>query len=824
MVKVIAFEAGALPAGVTEFADQTLPVEATGLLGSTSYRVFVEVGLVETGAVIAPDPMEVQFTGSEAKFDSTSVAGNRQRTIDFMSPKADGTSDYIVLRGFVAQHETSNTSSSSPATDTPNTSFRLAGGTVGAPAGETVAGSIALRSDGVVNKRNQHLLISKFDAPPAESTVASYYLASYQAGTVVAGFRLKNHDYDGITGHNSLTNTIEIANVPKGAAVFAIAGVYNSSTAFAWAGGLVVDASESGTAGVPIRFEIAHLENYSGGALTITAAGAMFVSAVVVPIGTDGEVPPPPDPGESFTAQNGDVTFTGTGVTGEGWGYTRDGQIGAASVPNGLVLTSVSPATTTENGKVKHGMQLDMNGRSQGLDQRSKGTDQNFFWDASKTAQLPLIVPRGSIVNKSVGMPGPFVEKNGEPNDTRAGIIKQHAAIIAADRIPGPNDFLAPVAANLRKLGVYYITVDVEAIVATLPNDVITGAPALDVEKLITHLEGKFNPVGGWMNSPLATSGYEVMMPHDLGIDRNYGQNLGELINTCLALLTMDLATFSQKVRIAVWLISMGIQTDGNSFTPDGGHFQWPSGPVIFKRWCCGEPINTLRLDQTGNYGEQFFLHTQRTLDEYYLPHSDPNKFHLSRRRTVLAVNGNSVTLNFNRDQGDEDVTGMNGVDLVKEGSSSVRARVTQVSVGFPDEVRNMDVPVALAAQPSTPFAIGDTVYMVPRYTMNINDPDWHIRYTLASMNSFGSPALNAKYRSLSNPSTFIYAMTRLGLLPSLFEPVKAYTEKVAAGNYPNAENQFPSVHGPIDGIYWIGSVWNANWSRVRDTPTKIAA
>lgn len=50
MVKVIAFEAGALPVGVTEFADQTLPVEAVGLLGSTAYRVFVEVGVVETGA------------------------------------------------------------------------------------------------------------------------------------------------------------------------------------------------------------------------------------------------------------------------------------------------------------------------------------------------------------------------------------------------------------------------------------------------------------------------------------------------------------------------------------------------------------------------------------------------------------------------------------------------------------------------------------------------------------------------------------------------------------------------------------------------------
>src|ERR1051325_573094 len=50
MVKVIAFEAGALPVGVTEFADQTLPVEAVGLLGSTAYRVFIEVGVVETGA------------------------------------------------------------------------------------------------------------------------------------------------------------------------------------------------------------------------------------------------------------------------------------------------------------------------------------------------------------------------------------------------------------------------------------------------------------------------------------------------------------------------------------------------------------------------------------------------------------------------------------------------------------------------------------------------------------------------------------------------------------------------------------------------------
>lgn len=817
MVKGIAFPAGN-PSALVEF-DEDLPFTVSGLDPDTLYRIFVQAGEVTTLPIPQIPEMEVQFTDSNSVFDSVASTNNRQRTIDFMDPKADGTSDYLILRGFIAQHATSGAAG----TDYQSTSFRVVGSSVGAPVGETVAGSLIGRPLGTSGNRNQHLMISKFDAPPVDSSVASFYVPSQQGGAAVAGYRLKNHDYAGISGYSSLSNTVSIPDAPEGSAVFAVAGIYNSSSAFTWSGGVAVDAVQSGTSGVPMRFEFAHLRDFAGGPITVVAQGAMFISAVVVPKGADGEVPPPPDQGEAFTAQNGEVTFTGTGATSEGWGYTRDGQIGVASVPNGLILTGASPDTTTENGKIKHGMQLDMNGRPQGLDQRSKGTDQNFFWDASKTAQLPLVVPRGSVASKTVGMPGPFVESSDPsvPNDTRSGIIKQHAAIIAADRVPGPNDFIAPVSINLRTPGVHYITVDVDSLVAGLPNDVITGAPVIDVEKIVSHLED-FNPVCGWMNSPLATAGYEVMMPHDFGIDRNYGQNLGELINTALALLGTNLVTTDQKVRIAVRLISMGIQWDGNTFTPDGGHFQFPATPVIFKRWACGEPINTLNLNQTGNYGEQFYFHTQRTLDEYYLPHSDPNKYHLSRRRTVLAVNGNSVTLNFNRDLGDEDVTGMNGTDMIKEGAPAVRARVTQGSIGFPTGQTNLDASVSLAAQPSTPFAVGDVVYMVPRFTVNIGDPDWHIRYTIPSMNSFGSPATNAKYRSLSNPSTFVYGLTRLGILPSIFNPVKSYTERVAAGGYPSATEEFPSVHGPIDGVYWINSVWANNWERVKNTPSKI--
>ncbi|MDH2328748.1 hypothetical protein QCN27_18005 [Cereibacter sp. SYSU M97828] len=811
----------------------THQVVIPGAAGSRSMHIYAtnDAGLAgewsSLKTVVVPEP-EASTAAAAAFQDSVSVyeaapvaAANRQRYVGFLpNAPADGQKDYVLMRAFLGHNAFSNATA-----EYPNISFRLEGQTTGVQ-GEIIAGSNSNTAGDA--QKNQHMQASKYSKPPAGSKVGSYFLTTTQGAHAVAGWVVEDYDFAAVAGYQSRTGVVELTNVPACSIIIAGASTYNGGTSpLTWSANMTVDERHDGTLGSNrIRMEFAHSAPVAGGAITITATGAQLMSVVVVPPGADGGAVEPADPGEAFSIQQNGVTFHGEGATN--WGLTEDGQIGIASDPEGIRMDAISPGVGTENGLTHSGVQIDPElgygyNRAQAFDQRSKDNLTNQFFKQEVMATFPTLLARGQVITKAIGIPGPFREGTEFSNDTRVGIVEKYVAAIAADRKPVKGDVLAPVSKTLRKPGQFYVNFDFDAIVAGLPNIAITGAPNIDVELILTSLE-KFNPVTGFMNSTIATSGYEPLSPHLFGVTRNYGKVSGSHIHTLVILMGSNLMTLAQKRRGAVALASMGVQWDGYGIAPDGGHGQYQQLPILMKRLWLGEPLLTIPRGNMANYSQQYFLHTAATIEQYYQPHDNAIRFHLTRRRTIKAVSGSSITCSFSKNAGDAYDVCFKGMLMVREGfEGTQRTRLSTEKLGT-ISTGAQDRTFTIAGQPSTPFKVGDVIYFIPDYTINVNDPDWHIGYEIDGVMSSGSPAVNARYRDVNTPQAFAFAIKLMGVSIPMFDPLVAYVERVKGGNYPSAEHKFPGVDNTTINLNWIDPVWNQHWETVKNTPPRYTS
>lgn len=506
----------------------------------------------------------------------------------------------------------------------------------------------------------------------------------------------------------------------------------------------------------------------------------------------------------SATSRGATLSWTGNRPVKTG----IDGRAYIAVGPDTITVADITPSETTAGGNVINGAMLNpLNGDVQGFDERM-GT----FSSAKKVVAGTTTVSAGDIIVKSIAVDA--VAASLTSAERRSGPAR-YAVFYIVDTLPGDDYFgPAPVGWTGRGTPAGY-PVDIDAAMAGLRQYATAGhaAEVASHTEVMTYFDQEA-PLLGMTQGTTLDGGYEVMAPRRFGgADpgaANYGAYIGAMIAQASLGIISDGWTAAEARAALVRMIRHGIDIydpwagSGNAIPRgDGGHYQWALTPSVYALKYTGREnliTSGLEVDIPNNQLHQAFTVNAAQRAEALNSHALSGQAHATRRRSIVSVSGNAVTVNtFN--PGDPPNMRFDRM-LMQSASSATRSLVVDGS----EIIRGPDQTVAVAD--GAGFAAGDEVYFLPPFAINEGDHDWLLE-SVASFNTY-APSATASYRGANRWSVDTLTIRALGVHAPVFTSMEGMVVRKSRAGQPSADLSYPDMHW--DAVYLSG-VGNADWA-----------
>lgn len=508
-------------------------------------------------------------------------------------------------------------------------------------------------------------------------------------------------------------------------------------------------------------------------------------------------------------------TFTVTenvasGLTIDGCGYVVAGA-------GTLTLGAPTPGVTQDgNGNDMNGSMLNPQyvplGQfpEQAFDERMNAIKAgNAKYNAALAPSYPITVSAGDIIVHTVGHDfetGGSNPLGSNDNRVRFGILSEVNVLYVVDAAPGAEEFPPGIWGwSGRGTPSFESPSDtLDNIVAALPNYPLAGIPAPTATEILGFFD-HFDPFFGrkpgtdWKKF----ESYEVSSVRK-GYS-NYGREFGALVGAAGLMMISDGLNAAQKKTMLIRNISQGRNwveariANNNVYGGNGGHFQKDKIPAGFAvKYTSIGVLPDLNNIVPGNCLAQAFEVTQSMLDNDFVPNDGGTNHPWPwRRATIASVNGNDVTLNSSTP-----TFQCRGLVLTRESDGDA---ATVTSQG------NQQGTITLDAQPTPPFAVGQTVYFDAPWLV-AGQGEWNIQaQNRVSYLPEYNPSPDANYRSLNNYDEEVLVMRAAGLWDSLFDKMEDLVVKSKQANYPTAVANWPDHNIQFDSNNFGLEFWNAH-------------
>jgi hypothetical protein len=459
------------------------------------------------------------------------------------------------------------------------------------------------------------------------------------------------------------------------------------------------------------------------------------------------------------------------------WTTTADGTI--AVHPNGASVTAYTPAETTLETKLvnRFAKNPEPYTATQGVDARPTTT-----YSAGLVQSLPAAMSAGDsllLENAAATL----------ASTPRRGLQSAWAGFQFTNALPAQGRTAGPIAWWVAK-GATPTTysIDYDALVSTLPSLSMSGVTAPAVADVITRFDHYF---GLAMLTPQDATGegYEVHVPQGVMNDlvpsaqvSNYGQYLAIVVNAAGLHLIGNAASAAQKRTLLIRMVQIGANLvegrratggAGSLTNGNGGHHQWEFLPIIFYLWARGltADLDSLRTFLPTNVLAQSFQWTAGQVAQL-APHDNTANISISRRRTITAVSGTTITYST-----------VNGVDparfdtrdlIMTRESDGRTATITAVTDTLTTSGSQV---VTINAQPSPVFAVNDVIYFQSPYTITAGDYDWRVGNADRQIN----PSPKQDYRDLNFWLAQVLVPHALGIWRADWNAAKGYVLRTLA-------------------------------------------
>jgi hypothetical protein len=521
--------------------------------------------------------------------------------------------------------------------------------------------------------------------------------------------------------------------------------------------------------------------------------------------------------GTRVTAPNGHYLDFASDVT---WGTFADGQ--PWFINDGVALTARFPAGRTYSSNAIDGYTLNptING-PQGLDQRRQGY--------SAPAAINTITPRKMDVILSVECEETTTSPGG--NAWRDGYFKTNgqAWFTCVTKPPSATTFSPTVhwpGDDVNRLQRPMREVDIDGMLARLPSysdSGITSPPAW------SSFANTFNqPNAAWLHYAYGSgqgwvdgNGFGGGMPRGFGgaITDNWGEYVAKEINRALAVAVLNTWSSADKRAFLIRLCQHGNQwieafngLPANRIPPDGGQWQWhwPAASAWLDATGQNARSATLLAAFNGNL-DQVFAVTASHIANDFVRHTSDSKPFPWRDRVVSAVAGGPTVT----------VPAFTGSNNVADGPNPVFTNLRlKRSSPDSDEARitsGTSYALGVDAQVSPVWTVGDTVHMIPGFTITEGQLQWTLK-GVGQMNLF-NPTPNAAYLGLQSPAMQILFLRSLGIVSPELENFADFWQLVIAGNYPAAS---PYAYPDPRSTTLETQVWNAHFATASAVPSRF--
>lgn len=390
------------------------------------------------------------------------------------------------------------------------------------------------------------------------------------------------------------------------------------------------------------------------------------------------------------------------------------------------------------------------------------GENQYGTYEAGDAVSAwPLTISPGDIVVIATPVATPTEAAE------RDGLIQSYEVCHFLPAAPAdPANYFTPAAVGWVGRGTPSgYTVDVAAYAATWPTLSTDDVTPISNADRTNALDMLAQPYPAYAMNTLpngAGGGYEVMMPFGIGDsgggESNYGGSIRYRKDTLWAIFLTS-TDANERTTIMRYFIRNGIDLidpvigSGARIAVNGGHHQFEPDDAMVALDATGRSADIANLPTTlesNPFGQAFDV-DQSVLDRL-VPHNSSSEPYPYRRRNVLSVSGSTVVVETNQAAGDPSQWSGRNMLLTRE-SDGATALVTSQSIpdggGSATNITSNNWPVHLVidAQPTTPFAANDVVYLQAVSPPQIGDADWKINVAWDTYN----PAASAVYRNVND-------------------------------------------------------------------------
>jgi len=520
--------------------------------------------------------------------------------------------------------------------------------------------------------------------------------------------------------------------------------------------------------------------------------------------------------GETFTFSP--ATQAGVSLDGIGWVKWVDGlQITSRSTAPSTIQNHAEDTTYAINGTMKNPSRLDYT-VSQGWDQRAGG------YNGSNNVSYPISVAAGDTIWAAVGSNHVLGQPGAPSNEIREGVVSKYIALHIVSEEWGAN-VIAPTGFHWtgkteQQPFAINLTSFINFVSSRGPSSQafsLTFVDYMPVSEFIDNLD-RLEP-WGYTSANSGTNGYETLTTRhraDVG-ESNYGGYLRYIEEAAALHLIGNVATTEQKERIALALIRNGIQfydaVKGSGFKVrgEGAHSAWQLFCVVTALYATGreDELEDLPSVMGTNALTQPFIVDQDFLDTL-APHDNTSLPHSYRRREITAVSGNNITVEYSRSGSVGDVAQMNWSKLrLKRESDGATAIITTTSSTYraPEDT---NFTFAIEAQPGSPFAVGNVVFVETPVPLSVGDPEWLIDPELPHAYN---PSPSQAYRPtgvLNRWGGAVIYTKALGSIPDQtnWNALVDYVVESHEVDYPSATFDFPSAFGPCRTYQTAPTFW----------------
>lgn len=467
--------------------------------------------------------------------------------------------------------------------------------------------------------------------------------------------------------------------------------------------------------------------------------GHGLAAGLEIDLPVDPEVDPPITEVSSVTQGNIEYTFDAPAKV-------RQSLDGAWVVEGPVTVTSVTPASTGSGADMRSGSVLnpiferDPNHAGQAWDGRDVST-----FDAATAVTYPVALSVNDVLVKGVSAEAAADDRDGWLSEVSALYVVEDL-----DALPA-GDFLSPSAIGWTGRGALEFTpCDPDAAIAAITTvDTSAHANAVDYATVAAQIN-RWQGLAAYDDGAHA-GGYQAWFTFGTGtLGSNYGRYLYRPQEEALLGLMGQTWTAEQKRALIVSMAQIGVHLIqvgrgfGDVKDGDGGHHQWQLPAAMMAMLCCPGLISADQLYDTitTNQLRQSFIFDAALLARL-APHdsdSEPMDF---RRRSIAAIDGNTVTLPFNLGGERPRWHPSDAKKMVSDNGAEVVLVAGQSANTFRGPAVSFDVVDASS------FNVGDEVWFEPVVPFNIGDPAWVI-WDLQSFNGFDlSP--NSLYIPINN-------------------------------------------------------------------------